>query len=221
LLPELNVAVVVLANEDIVNGRTRCTADAAFSSVLATSFAEPPPPQESRLSSTDYERFAGDYESQSYWARLEVRNGQLIGDISGQPTEFRSNGELNFTADSRLENATPVTFQEDDGRTIVGFQLGAQNFHRLGVQQPERQPDWRAFCGQYGPEFIPLIVSERNGHLYTMTENMADYRLTPINRNACALPPGMYWGEQLVFLAEPGGTPQAVNFAGMMLRRRT
>jgi hypothetical protein len=63
------------------------------------------------------------------------------------------------------------------------------------------------------------VVSERHGHLYAMTENMVDYRLTPVNRNTCALPPGMYWGEQAVFLAESNGVPRAVNFASMTLRR--
>ena len=32
-----------------------------------------------------------------------------------------------------------------------------------------------------------------------MTENMFDYRLTPLNRTSFHLPTGMYLGEQLVF----------------------
>jgi hypothetical protein len=53
-----------------------------------------------------------------------------------------------------------------------------------------------------------------------MTENMVDYRLIPVNRNVCALPPGMYADEQVVFLTDKRGRPNSVNFANMLLRRR-
>ncbi len=79
---------------------------------------------------------------------------------------------------------------------------------------------WLAYCGRYGPDFIPVIVSERHGHLYAMTENMVDYRLTPINRHACAFPPGMYAGEQAVFLDLTKGRPCAIDFANVRLSRR-
>ena len=54
-------------------------------------------------------------------------------------------------------------------------------------------PASRAPCGRptsaaMGRSFIPLVVSIRHGHLYAMTENLADYRLTPVNRNVFAMP---------------------------------
>ena len=81
-------------------------------------------------------------------------------------------------------------------------------------------PEWRAYLGSYGPDFIPLIVGERHGHLYAMTENMVDYRLTPMNRNVCALPPGMYVDEHVIFLTDAKGHTHAINFANMLLPRR-
>ena len=53
-----------------------------------------------------------------------------------------------------------------------------------------------------------------------MTENMIDYRLTPLNRNVCTRPPGMDVDELAVFLTGPDGRPHAVNFANMILPRR-
>lgn len=53
-----------------------------------------------------------------------------------------------------------------------------------------------------------------------MTENMVDYRLTPLNKNVRTRPPGMYVDEQAVFLTGPDGHPPAVNFASMILPRR-
>jgi CubicO group peptidase (beta-lactamase class C family) len=218
LMPEEKLAVIVLGNEDIVNGRIRHVAEAAFCQLLDAKFGEKPPPAEHFPAPPNLAAFAGDYESQSFWARLQVRDGRLAGDISGQPTAFTPAGGLNFAAHSRLEDTTPAAFKQDAGGSICGFTMGPQQFERVPAQPPPLPAAWRAFCGGYGPDFIPIIVSERHGHLYAMTENMVDYRLTPLNRHACALPPGMYAGEQVVFPAD--GSPRAIDFANIGLPRR-
>ena len=53
-----------------------------------------------------------------------------------------------------------------------------------------------------------------------MTENMVDYRLTPVNRYVCALPPGMYVDEKIVFLPGTDDRPVAIDFASMRLERQ-
>jgi len=221
LLPEQKLATVVLGNEDIVNGRIRHIGDTALGLLLAAKFGEKPPPVAKVSSPENLARFAGDYESQSFWAHLEVRGGRLRGVISGQPTQFVPAGELKFTADSRMDDALSVVFEQDAGGAIPGFKYGLiQHFVRVPRKTPRLPPEWRAWVGRYGPDFIPLVLSERHGHLYAMTENMVDYRLTPVNRNVCALPPGMYADEQIVFLTGKDGHPHSVNFANMLLPRR-
>jgi hypothetical protein len=188
--------------------------------LLEAKYGEKPPPTEDFPAPPNLAAFAGDYESHSFWARLEARDGRLRGDISGQPTVFTPGGGLNFAAHSRLEDATPAAFKQDGSGSVCGFTMGLQQFQRVPAQAPPLPAAWRAFCGGYGPDFIPVIVSERHGHLYAMTENMVDYRLTPLNRHACALPPGMYAGEQVVFLDQADGRPRAIDFANMWLPRR-
>lgn len=249
LLPEEKLAVVVLGNEDVATGRIHCLSGAALGLLLEAKFGEQPPaPSEpgrqsdgpgaragavtpgeaprakgdrpTRGQRPELADLAGDYESQSYWARLEARNGQLAGEVSGQPTKFTPAGESRFAAHSRLEDATPVSFERDAAGAVSGFKLGTQHFERVSTKAAPLPPEWRAFLGSYGPDFIPLVVSERHGHLYAMTENMVDYRLTPVNRNVCGLPPGMYSDEQVVFLTGADGRAHSVNFANMVLRRR-
>jgi hypothetical protein len=58
------------------------------------------------------------------------------------------------------------------------------------------------------------------GHLYVMTENEFDYRLTPLNGSVFQMPPGMYEGEQLIFQPNRHGKVHRVVFANMPLRRR-
>jgi serine beta-lactamase-like protein LACTB len=221
LLPEEKLAAIVLGNEDVANGRIHHIGDTALSLLLAAKLGEKAPPPGELSPSEDLVRFAGDYESQSFWAHLEVRNGRLVGDISGQPIRFASTGGLGFTGHSRIDDAVPAAFERDAKGTISGFKYGLiQHFTRVPTHPPSLPPEWRAFLGSYGPDFIPLVVSERHGHLYAMTENMLDYRLTSMNRNVCALPPGMYADEQAVFLTDAHGRPHGANFANMLLRRR-
>jgi serine beta-lactamase-like protein LACTB len=221
LLPEEKLAAVVLANEDIVNGRTRHIAEAGLSQLLEEKRGEKPPPSGEFSPPTNLAALAGDYESQSFWARLEAGEGQLAGNISGQRVVFTPAGGLNFAAHSRLDDATPVTFTQEGAGTICGFTMGPQHFERVRAEGPPLPPEWQALCGSYGPDFIPLVVSGRHGHLYAMTENMLDYRLTPLNRNVCGLPPGLYTDEQAVFLTEADGRPRAMDFANMILPRQT
>jgi CubicO group peptidase (beta-lactamase class C family) len=220
LMPEEKLAVIVLGNEDIVSGRIGRVARAAFGQLLEDKFGEKPPPTEDFPAPPNLAAFAGDYESQSFWARLEVRDGQLAGDISGQPTVLTPAGGWNFAAHSRVEDAALAAFEQDDAGNVCGFTMGPQQFQRIPAQPPPLPDAWRSFCGRYGPDFIPVIVSVRHGHLYAMTENMVDYRLTPLHRHACAFPPGMYAGEQVVFLDTADGRPRAIDFANMLLPRR-
>jgi serine beta-lactamase-like protein LACTB len=220
LLPDQKFAVIVLANEDIVNGRMRAIADTALSLLLEPASEDKSPRRPELSSPRDLSPFAGQYESDSYWACIETCNGKLTGDISGQPTRFVARGGLEFTAESRIENAATVLFEREPSGTISGFKMGSQYFRRVLPTPRSLPPEWQVFLGEYGPDFIPVIVSERHGHLYAMTENMVDYRLTPINRHVCALPAGMYTDEQIVFLTDGEGRPHSVNFANMILPRR-
>lgn len=220
VLPEKKIAVIVLGNEDIVNGRIRRISNFALAQMLEAKFGETSPAPAAPFTPQDLKIFADDYESQSYWAKLEVRDQKLVGNLSSQPTKFTPTGELKFTADSHLEDATPVTFTRGTNGIVTGFVLGGQRFQRLPAKPASLPREWRTMLGSYGPKCIPTVISERHGHLYAMTENMVDYRLTPVNRNVCLLPPGMYVDEQVVFLTDKRGRVNEINFANMNFRRR-
>ena len=220
LLPEEKLGVIVLGSEDLVNGRIHHINDAALGLLLEAKFGGKPAPAPPSVPPREFAAFTGEYESQSYWARIELRDGRLSGNLSGQPTRFTPTGELNFTIHSRLEDATPVVFERSEAGAVTGFKLGAQHFSRVPAQATPLPEAWRGFLGSYGPDFIPVVVSERHGHLYAMTENMLDYRLTPLNRHVCALPPGLYTDEQVIFLTDRNGRPHSLNFANMILPRR-
>jgi hypothetical protein len=226
-LPESKIGVVVLANEDIVNARVQKLANLALSLMLEARLVEKPPSPTAlhKLSAKDLAAFAGEYESQSFWAKLEIKDARLTACISGQPTELTSVGPLRFLADSRLYESLPLEFERNPAGEITGFEagiarIGRQHFRRVASKTPEIPEAWRAYLGSYGPAFIPLIVSARHGHLYAMTENLADYRLTLLNREVFAFPPGLYTHEHLIFLTDRRGKPHSVDLANMILKRR-
>ncbi|MEO8352106.1 MAG: hypothetical protein ABI680_10265, partial [Chthoniobacteraceae bacterium] len=165
----------------------------------------------------DLADFTGDYESQSYWAHFEIREGQLAGELSGQPFKLQRTAALKFTLDSRIDDGAKVAFARGESGAVTGFSLGIQQFARAPKKPAPLPEEWKKVLGTYGPDFIPIVISTRHGHLYAMTENMVDYRLTPINRRVCALPPGMYADEEVVFLSDADGGIRAIDFANMVL----
>ncbi len=110
-----------------------------------------------------------------------------------------------------------MDIESDATGQVTGFTMGPQKFLRLPPSRPDIPGPWRSYLGSFGPPFIPLVVSARHGRLYAMTENAADYRLTPVNRRVFAFPPGLYSDEHLVFLAQGREQTRKVDMANMML----
>ncbi len=219
-LPDTRLGVVVLANEDIVNARVGRLANLALSLMLEIKAGEKPPaPPAPAPFAGKLEDYAGPYESGSFWCELSVRDDKLTGDYASQPCELTPIGPDTFLLNSRIHDDVPVTFTRAVSRITSGFTAGPQHFVRAALKRPGIPEEWRRFCGSYGPKFIPVVVHEKWGHLYATTENMVDYRLTPVNRHVFLLCPGMYADEHAVFLTNPDGTVHSVNFCNMILPR--
>ena len=221
-LPKEKLGIVVLGNQDIVNGRIQNIAQLGLSLMLKSKLGEEPParPVPIQVKSADLQQFAGHFESPSYWAELVVRDGVLTANISTQPAKLTPVGPRQFVLDSAIHNAAPLEFKEDASGKIIGFNLGGQTYTRVPPNRPAIPQAWTKYLGSYGPKFIPLVIHERHGNLYATTENMVDYRLTPVNEHVFEFPPGMYVKEHLVFFPGRNGTPHAASLAGMILRRR-
>ena len=220
VLPEARLACIVLVNEDIANGRVRRIAHGALKLLLAERRNEVPENESvTPYQHKDLSIFVGDYESESYWGHLELLDGKLIGNLSGQETRFREKANREFLADSRIMDRGVARFHSDSNGKITGFTLGGQNYQRIPRKARELPSIWQELQGTYGHEFIPIIVSERHGHLYAMTENMVDYRLRPESRQVWSLPPGMYVDEEVVFQIDDMGRAFRMNFANMIFDR--
>ena len=219
MLPDTQIACIVLVNEDIANGRVRAIANAALDLVLAECRGMTLPKTRAQFQHSDLRVFEGVYESESYWAELKVEGGRLSGDLSGQPSKFRPVAQDEFLVDNRITAGAIARFERDEEGVVMGFSVSGQHYRRV-PQAPRSLPtEWQGLLGIYGVDFIPIVVSERFGHLYAMTENMVDYRLRPVSRQVWALPSGMYVEEELVFQLDDQGRAQRINFANMVFDR--
>ncbi len=222
VIPKHKIGVVVLANDDVIAGTVTKLAEAALDLLLLLKTGEPPREETEpvRLASAELAEYGGDYESESYWARVEVRGERLWANVSGQEFEVTPVGGDRFSGDGRNAARVAWNFERDAGGQVRGFTALFQHFIRVNPAAVAEIPAaWDDFLGCYGPEFIPLLISVKHGHLYAMTENMFDYRLTPLNRTSFHLPTGMYLGEQLVFNRGADGRVYAATLANMVLKR--
>ncbi len=219
-IPELKVGVVVLANEDITMGPVRRIANLALGWMVETRLGKPLTDEEvcGQVPEETARALVGDFESRSFWAELCFTDGRLSANISGEPVDVVQSPDGDLLLDGRSRYRSKLELTRNEKGDITGFQTGGQTFRRVDSDAVQPIPTaWQRFLGSYGPEFIPLVVSCRHGHLYAMTENMVDYRLTPLNRTVFKMPPGMYEDEQVVFHPGPDGRVHSAVLAGMVL----
>jgi len=219
-LPGPKVGVIVLANEDIAMGPVGKLAEAGLELLLQAKLGRTPTakPEPVKLDPAALAALAGEYESESYWAKLEVDGDKLRANIASQELVFTPLNPTKFRADGRFSHNGPVEFSRNASGQVSFTALG-QRFSPAPSNPPLIPPAWQKFLGSYGPKFIPAIVSVRHGHLYVMTENMVDYRLRPVNRTTFAFPPGLYTDEHLVFNMDTTGKARSVVLANMELKR--
>jgi len=223
VIPEAGIAAIVLGNEDIAPGPVRRLSDAALSLMLEakTGQGAKPAPAPIQLTSEQLRSFKGDYESESYWAEITLSEDRLLANISGQPMWLTAIEPMKFEADGRFVHRSAFKFRGDDSDCVIGFTALGQTFKRVDPERVRRIPaQWQKYLGSFGPEYIPLVISFRHGHLYAMTENMVDYRLTPVNQLVFRMPAGLYADEYLVFQIGRDGEVHSVNLANMTLKRR-
>jgi serine beta-lactamase-like protein LACTB len=220
-VPRHKLGVVVLCNDDIVTAAVRRLALNALGAMLEAKTGETTPVKPRiDLAAADLAAFVGEYESESWWAEVKAAARGLEMNVSGQRLTLTPVEPLQFEANGRLAWDAPVTFVRDAAGKVTGFSALGQKFRRVvhPVAAPI-PPDWKKFLGVYGPDFIPLIITARHGHLYAMVENEYDNRLTPLNRTVFKMPPGMYVDEQLVFQTDARGRVHTAVLANMPLER--
>lgn len=216
-LPEEKIGVVVLVNDDIVNGPAQALANAALTLMLQAK-GEKPEAVVTKPVGEKATALAGVWESQSFWLELTAEGGEVRGNYSGQACTITRGGDNGLLLNSRIHDHVPVSVERDDQGNVTALVAGVQRLTRVSNKRAV-PAEWKKLMGSYGPAFIPLVIHEKHGRLYATTENMVDYRLTPVNPHVFLLPPGMYVKEHAVFITDKEGNASAVELGTMRLER--
>ena len=137
VLPEQRIGVVVLSNADIGVAPVRRLSEAALDLLLEVELGMAPPAKRDtlELSTDELAAFAGDYESQSYWATLTVEDGALACVLSGQKLELTPVAQTTFLADGRIMSQSEFVFEHGDDGKVTGFRAAGQSFRRVAPDQ--------------------------------------------------------------------------------------
>lgn len=221
-LPDLDIGVIVLVSNDVSTGPQDRVLRAALSAMVEAKTGKKPfeEPTPRTVHIDELKRMEGEYESQSYWANLKVADGRLIATVSGQMMDVTPVSPSGFVMNGKRANNSKVEFTPGESQRDDVLKMLNQDFHRVDPDNVQPIPEpWKKFLGSYGPKYIPLVISQRNGHLYAMTENIFDYRLTPVTDTVFAMPPGLYTDEYLVIQLGRDGEPYGVIMANIPLGR--
>ena len=203
-IPQEKIGVVVLCNEDIVSGRTQRLPTSRSRSCSRPGYGEKPPAR------------AG---------RGECRSGR-----GGAAWPERGNPRATGWSWSRsgvCAAISPPSRACSFKQIATGWLLRSRIHDDLGRRRARRSrrgcrpggghaavharartpPSFRqrgAGCsGVTAPSSSHWSCTKSSAVSYVTTENMVDYRLTPVNRHVFRLPPGMYVEEELC--SSPGG----------------
>ena len=124
-MPEEELGVVVLCNDDLAVGAVQKINEAAWDLLLEAKSGEKPPPAAADVE-LSLSAFVGEYQSESFWATIEPGKTMLFANVSGQKMALRPIGKNRFEATGRLVHKATVTF-EDDG----SFKALGQTFRRV------------------------------------------------------------------------------------------
>ena len=222
ILPDDKLAVIAIATEDFTNGVTSRIADVALKAMLAERENKPIPQPEitSPIDAEIVKKIAGRYVGgDQAFDLIERADGNLyiMKRDGGFESRLRSLGDALVVDDKFVFGTRIVPSADFNGIVIEG-----ESFKRVSSDKPAPAPEkWRALAGEYGPDYDPLYIFERDGKLWALIEQFEFNPLEQISDSIFKFPNhGLYDGERLVFKRDANGRATEVVAAGVAFKRR-
>jgi CubicO group peptidase (beta-lactamase class C family)/D-alanyl-D-alanine dipeptidase len=218
-LPDEKLGVVVVSTQYWTNAVTDRIAREALRLMLAVRGGSPlpAPEQPAPVPPELAKQLAGQYGTGDRAVQLEFEFDRLFATwASGGPrSEVRLLGDTLVTDDrvSYGRRLLPV------GTRLVS---GRDTLSRTAERKPPPVAErWAGLIGEYGPDFAPLVVLERDGRLVALRAQLFFYPMTEISRDTFQFPPaGLNDGERLIFARDAAGQASSVVLGAARLARR-
>ncbi|MGD8277081.1 MAG: serine hydrolase [Gemmatimonadota bacterium] len=216
-LPDDSLGVVVISTLDVTNAVVEHVADEALRLMLAARQGAPLPDIRlpAPVTPDRAARLAGHYAS---------RNGRSLDLIDRYDTLYledlgrytlRAFGDT-LVVDDRLQYGRHL-LPLPDGRLVSGPDTLSPAPPAPGLANVSA-PD---LLGEYGWDHNTLYILEKDGALHALIEWFFEYPLTRESNDVYRFPDaGLYAGEKLVFLRDPGGRVTGVEAASVLFPRR-
>ncbi len=221
LLPDDKLGVIVISTKDFSNGVTSRIAEVALKAMLAEKENKPveQPEQTSPIDPDLVKKLAGRFTNGERTFDL-IRRGKNLSVIDvkgGFEARLRSQGKA-LVVDDKFTLGTRI-IPNADGNS---FTLSDKTFKRIDAPQPLETPQkWRGLIGEYGPDFNPLYIFERDGKLWVLIEQFEYNQLEQVSENVFNFQKnGLYDGERLVFKRDKKGKATEVITANVSFKRR-
>lgn len=219
ILPDDGLAVVVVSSLDGSNGIVNRLGDFALRLMLAAG-SKAPLPEWSRTSPIPRDRakeLAGHYFSGDFHAEIIELAGRCYLRSGTYRNELRLASNGTIVVDDVSSFGKEVV-SVDDQRVRIGDR---EYLREKDVPPPDCPESWKGLIGEYGPDHNILYVYEDRGQLCVLIEWFYHYPLTQIAEDEFAFPDyGLYHGERLRFVREPGGNASSVTAAEVLFSRR-
>ena len=157
-LPDLKIGAVLLSNEDLAVGPLSRLTNVALGRLIEAKLGEsvPSKPIALQVPPQELAPLTGEFESPNYWAKIELSDNGLIGNISGQKITLTAVEKLRFLAEGRLFDSVPVQFDRDATGKIISFTALSQKFARVDPDDhADAPPLWSQYVGATAPSSSP------------------------------------------------------------------
>jgi serine beta-lactamase-like protein LACTB len=221
VLPDDELAVVVVSTKDLSNGVTTRIADIALSAMLAEGEDKPVPQPvvTGEVDSALAAKIAGRYSNgESSFELIEYEGGLLLFNTAGGPElRLRSSGN-GLVADDLIGFGIRVV-PNIKAKTI---DINGKAFQRVAAKKPKPASNaFKGLIGEYGPDYNTTYVFERDGKLWLLVEQFEFDPLEQESENVFTFPNhGLYHGEKVVFRRDRNGRATQLTAAGVTFERR-
>ena len=233
-LPGAKLAAIILTNEDVAMGPLRRLAGRLLGGALAARRGESPPPEPAG-GPVDLARFPvgplvfrSDAASGRGTSRIELRvqDGHAVIVVEGHPVRLTASGDDAFITRDRLLEGSPVALERGPGGGVTAVTFDKVRFAAFDPSKaPPTPAGWEAFTGDFGPTYLPVKVSVREGRLVAECET---FEYEPVPREGgqaggdpeFVFPRGtMYEDEVLRFHRGADGKAAAISLGTMRFER--
>ncbi len=221
VLPDDELAVIAVSTKDLSNGVTTRIADIALGAMLAEDEGKsvPRPITTGPINAYLTSRFAGKYSNkEGVYELIEYEGVLLLQNNSGGPQmRLRANGEQ-FIVDDLIKFGIPV-IPNSKKKTI---EVAGKRFKLKRSKKPKpADASFIGLVGEYGPDYNPTYIFERDGKLWIMIEQFEFDPLVQESENVFTFPDhGLYHGEKVVFKRNADGRAMELIAAGVSFKRR-